>query len=239
MWRIDPATGQSALVPVAEALLPRSAERAPSLARMLSRMEELFVPTMREVIAPQKPLEAADRAFLAFFAAAMLARTDEERDTWQGEWQQILEQMQRKERIRQSIASPALIQGWATTMSGDSASFTMQHGKPLATPNVHRMLPPTMRGVGRLLSSMSMTVLVSSDAAFIASDQPCVMCGIDLASPATQVRLPLSPDRLLTFSWQQDLDGRYVVAAREAVAAANEITQSHAERSLIASAVQG
>lgn len=237
MWRIDAATGQSALVPVPEALLPRTVEHATPLARMLSRMEELYAPTMREVIVPQRRLEAADRAFLAFFAAAMLARTDEERDNWQGEWQQILEQMQRKERIRQSIASPALIQGWATTMSGDSASFTMQHGKPFATPNVHRMLPPTMRGVGRLLSSMSMTVLVSSGAVFIASDRPCVMCGIDLASPQTQVHLPLSPDRLLTFSWQPDLDGHYVVVAKEGVASANEITQSHAERWVIASAV--
>ncbi len=242
VWRIERTTRQAALVPVAGAL-PLGDARATPLARMLSRMEELFVPTMREVIAPEKSLGAEDRAFLAFFAAAMLARTAEERDNWQGEWQQILEQMERKEKIRKSIASPALIQGWATVMSGDSSSFTMQHGKTLATPNVHRQLPPTMRGVGRLLSRMSMSVARAGDAAFITSDRPCVMYSAapdananpikELAAPTTQLQLPLSPDRLLTFSWRQDLDGRYVVADREAVDAANGITQSHAERWLI------
>ncbi len=243
VYRIEAATGQAALVPVSEAL-PRSDERVTPLARMMSRMEELFVPTMREVIAPEKPLGVEDRAFLAFFAAAMLARTAEERDNWQGEWQQILEQMQRKEKIRKSIASPALIQGWATVMSGDSSSFTMQHGKTLATPNVHRQLPPTMRGVGRLLSRMSMSVAHSGDGAFITSDRPCVMYSAapdadanqikELAALTTQVQLPLSPHRLLTFSWRQDLDGCYVAAARETVDSANGITQSHAERWLIA-----
>jgi uncharacterized protein DUF4238 len=246
VWRIETASRQAALVPVAEAL-PCGDERETPLARMLARMEQLFVPTMREVIAPEKPLSDEDRAFLAFFAAAMLARTAEERDNWQGEWQQILEQTHRKEKIRKSIASPALIQGWATVMSGDSSSFTMQHGKTLATPNVHRMLPPTMRGVGRLLARMSISVAHSRDGAFITSDRPCVMHSAtpdananpikELAALTTRVQLPLSPDRLLTFSWQQDLDGRYVVAGTQAVDAANGITQSHAARWLFSSRV--
>jgi hypothetical protein len=247
VWRIACVTREATLLPI-DRLLPEGDEPDSVSSAMLQRMEALLAPTLREVIVPQKAFTPEDRVFLAFLASAMLARSPELRDNWQGEWQQILEQMQRKERIRKTLYSPALVQGWATVMSGDSPSFTMKHGEALATPNVHRMLPPTMRGIGRLLSRMSISVLTSESLPFITSDTPCVMVDAaaaaahasarhvtELASPAAQVQLPLAPDRLLNFSWREEVDGRYLPVADDAVDAANRTTRLHAQTWLVSS----
>jgi Protein of unknown function (DUF4238) len=240
VWRIHRDSLHGTLQPAAS--VSADIEQNPAPQPMFTRLEALFAPTLREVIAPMKPLGLQDRAFLGFFAAAMLARTTSERDHWQGEWQQILEQMQRRDRIVSTLYSPALVQGWATTMSGDSNR------------------PPTLRGVGRLLSQMSICVFTTASQPFITADVPCVMYdaasdeqaikvhavkaqavaaqAVALGSASTAVLLPLAPDRMLNFSWRKEFDGRYIALAESDVDSINRITRQNAEQWLIASQLQ-
>jgi Protein of unknown function (DUF4238) len=253
VWRIDRVTRQGQLLSLDNVCveghiytreLPNG-ERDFKLEQMLSELEHLFDQTMREVIGPMKTLDGEDRELLAYFAGAMLARTPRQRDHVQGQWQAALEQLERMERVAKTMSPEQLRRLPSKVASGGGPSFTMEQVRALATQPVQNTLLPTMIGMGRVLSQMSIAVLISDSLEFITSDAPCVMYDpaahtrppfyrhVGLGYKSTEVALPLAPNRMLHFSWLAGVNGLYLEVPDHFVDEANRTTQFHADRGIV------
>jgi hypothetical protein len=245
VWRIDRVTRQGQLLSLDNVCveghiytreLPNG-ERDFALERMLSELEDIFVQIIREVIVPMKPLDAEDRAALAYFTAAMLARTPLQRDHTQGQWQEMLEMMQQMERKAKTM-SPEQLQGWSRVAPGGGPTMTMEQVEELARRPMQHTLLPTMRGMGRILSQMSIAVLIPHSRHFITSDahtRPPFYRHVGLGHPSTEVTLPLAPNRMLSFSWLSGVNGLYLEVPDDFVDERNRTTQFHADKWIVSS----
>jgi hypothetical protein len=216
-----------------------------ALERLLSRLEHDFARIMERKIIPMRPLTRRDRFGLAYFAAAMIARTPRQRDHIRGQWQQVLDMCDDMQRAMQT-ATPRQYQPLSSTLGSGGRGLSVEEVRELAAQPLQHSLLPSISGAGQILAQMSIAVLVTdASPGFITSDAPCVLYdpaayrrppiyrAPGLAYKTVEVSLPLTPTRLLLISWNRGFDGQYIPVDDSTVDEANRTTQSYATGKIV------
>ncbi len=218
----------------------------------LCGLEGAFV-TIRHKLARHEKLTRREYAHLLAFVAAMDSRTKATREFDRGQWQKVLDLMDRYEEAWQR-STPEQRQSMAGMTGGLTRKHRHERGEPtlgyddvktlVANPMEHNF-GARMNSLLPFLERMNLVIIETADpVGFITSDDPCVIYDPEaykrspmfrapaLALPSVEITLPLSPRQLLILSWW-DIAAPFVPVPERIVDSFNRRTRFYAHEHFV------
>ncbi len=197
-----------------------------AIEKTLSQVESEYSLVFERKIKQHLPLDDYEHVVLCAFVAAMLQRTAKQKKNIEGFMEQVIEQLESIERA---------------------------HGMPLKASvewrreqqDAHKIsLMQAIQEITPILAKMNLAFLCADrSVSFITSDAPCFFFnsqlqwqqfyGPGLGQRYVEVRLPLSPDVSVCFSWANNLRG-YLGINQDLVHECNRMVFGHADAYFIA-----
>lgn len=197
-----------------------------TIEKTLAQIESEYSVIFDRKISKRQPLSPEEHILFCAFVAAMLQRTLKQRENIEGFIDQIVEQVTQLEKAH----------GMRPKTSGEWKA-KKEHAHKLS-------LMALMPEITRILFQMNVAFLCSDGrASFIASDAPAFLFnstlqfqrfpGPRLKQKHVEVRMPLSPDISVCFSWINNLRG-YVEVGEDTVHESNRMVFGHSHQYFIA-----
>jgi hypothetical protein len=232
--------------------ITRHGKRDLRLEHGLSTIEDEFV-RLRPKIERQEKLSTEEAGWLLAFAAAALARTPAMRTHQQEQFGAMLrmaedikasfERMPSEEK-RVRMASLAHIP------SGKGAPLDMERLRRTAEKPLQEIMSIMIAAQLKAFAQVNVKLGIlchDFDPGFVTSDAPCVWFdpatigapplyrGVGLASPTTEVTLPITPKRMLILSHQRRLEGYVAIKDEFVVHELNRRSVAHCDREFVSS----
>jgi len=175
-----------------------------SLENSLAQIESDYASLFEQKIGQHLPLDAREHLVLCAFVAGMLQRTLKQKANIEGFFDRLIS---RTEQMEQAHGAPP------------KTSLELKHAKE----NAHRfMIVQTVPAISNILVNMNLAFLVASrHSSFITSDAPCFLfnaelqwqrlSGPELAQRDVEVRMPLSPEISVSFTWVNNPRGNLCI----------------------------
>lgn len=202
-------------------------EKDYTIEKTLSQVESEYASVFETKIKAKLPLSDYDHLILCAFVAAMLQRTQKQKENIEGFIDQIINMTEEMEKAH---GLPA------------KKSLEIKKDKENAYKiSVLQMLP----NITEILLRMNLAFFCANKPdAFITSDSPCYLFnfklqwqrfhGVGLAQKYTEVHMPLSPKISVCFSWVNNLRG-YIEADTDLVHESNRMVFGYSYQYFIAS----
>lgn len=197
-----------------------------TIEKTLSQIESEYSTVFEKKIKYKLPLDDRDHIFLCAFAAAMLQRTIKQKENMEGLLDQLITMAEEAEK---------------THGVNPKTSLELKQAKEDAHKlSIVQMIPT----ITRILFQMNLAFLCTNRRnSFITSDAPCYLFnsrlqwqrfyGPGLGQKYVEVKMPLSPDISVLFSWANNLRG-YLEIDTDLIHECNRMVFGHSHEYFIA-----
>jgi len=204
----------------------KTGEKDYTIEKTLSQIESEYSSVFEKTIKYKLPLDDRDHVFLCAFVAAMLQRTLKQKANMEGFLDQLITMTEEAEK---------------THGVEPKTSLELKQAKEDAHKlSIVQMIP----GITKILFQMNLAFLCSNRrGSFITSDAPCFLFnsrlqwqrfyGPGLGQKYVEVRMPLSPEMSVVFSWANNLRG-YLEIETDLIHECNRMVFGHSHEYFIA-----
>ncbi len=203
-------------------------EKNYTIEKTLAQIESEYASVFERKIKNKKPLDSYEHAVLCAFVAAMLQRTLKQKENIENVYDQVIAHLEALEKAHDIAPKTSL--EWKQEKENAHKITLIQ------------MIPT----ISKILARMNLAFLCSNKkGAFITSDAPCYLFNYRLQweeqrfiSPAfgqkdVEVRMPLSPEISLCFSWANNIRG-YLLVGTDWIHELNRSVFGHSHQYFIA-----
>ena len=204
----------------------KTGEKDYSIEESLAQLESEYSSVFEKKIKLKTPLDDYDHIVLCTFVAAMLQRTQKQKENIEGFIDQLIKITEDLEKANR--AEP-------------KKSAELRQEREYA----HKLtLIKSIPQIAKILSKMNLAFLCTTRrVSFITSDTPCFLFneelqwhrsyGPGLAQKYVEVRMPLSPEISVSFSWANNLRG-YLEIGMDLIHEHNRMVYAHSHESFVA-----